>query len=176
MQEKGLSNIEMLITLKNEPQLLTYEELTKFNDIMDAMGPHKMLILLYEGKFSNHWVCIFMNSDNQIEFFNPYGTEIDESLKHINPDFRKSHGEEFPHLTELLIKSDPNIPIVFNDFKFQQLSNNISTCGRWVVVRLLFSKLKLCDFAKIFLDNRFYSPDDLVSLLTSFIDTANLKP
>ena len=180
MEEKPLSNFEILAVLKNRPNLLLYGQLKSFNNIFDAMGPNNELILLYEtpnpyedldslnqGRFG-HWACLFLNQRDELEFFNSYGVYPDEELLKIPENFRKESNQDKPHLSCLLQKSGKKL--VYNDFRFQKKEPNVNTCGRWCVLRLLMKNIDIDSFIEIFDNNEFYDSDDLASLFTSFID------
>ena len=169
MEEKPLSNFEILMVLKNRPNLLLYGELSKFDDIFDAMGPNNELILLYETqKNFGHWACLFLNSRDEIEFFNSYGVYPDEELAKIPENFRKESNQDEPHLSYLLDQSGKKL--VYNDFRLQKKEPNVNTCGRWCVLRLLMKNIDIESFIDIFEKNEFFDSDSLAILFTSFID------
>jgi hypothetical protein len=49
--------------------------------------------------------------------------------------------------SKLLCKN--NKPIEYNNYDFQQLNNNVKTCGRHCVSRILFKKFKLDEYYEI---------------------------
>ena len=91
----------------------------------------------------------------------------DDELKFTEKYMRQINSEILPHLTALLYKS--GYPIEYNNYQLQERKKGISTCGRWVGMRLFFRDLPIEDFIKIFIGNRIYNPDDIVTLLTYII-------
>lgn len=199
MEEKALSNYEMQKVLKDKPNLISYGMLANYNNILDAMN-NDMLILLYEtDQLFGHWCCLFLRSTLdpvimsknilsgshknkksrknsrklELEYFNSYGRMPDDELAHIPDYFRRISGQDFPHLSYLLNKlgkERKDIKLVYNNHILQKSKPDINTCGRWVLCRLLMKSIPIDEFARIFQKNEFYNSDDLVSLLTSFID------
>lgn len=168
LKEKAFSDKDIIKLCKKKVRIIKYPELSKFKNIMTALGPHKALIILYEiEKNYGHWVSLFQNSKGNIEFFDPYGLKPDDELKFISKNFRKINNEKYPHLTALLLNSDK--PIEYNETRLQQYKEDVNTCGRWCGLRILFRNMLLKDFIKLFKKNKKYSPDFLATSLTLFI-------
>lgn len=150
--------------INNKANLVTYPELVKYNSIDDALGPYKACIILYlTSKNYGHWCCLFRKG-NVIYFFDSYGIFIDDELKFTDENFRKANNQYYPHLTYLLHKSPYKID--YNNHKLQSENGNITTCGRFVGCRLILRNLNNDQFASLFKNNK-YTPDELVTLLTS---------
>ena len=142
---KSLSSSDIFLALNGQCNILTYPELTKFNNINDVLTIEKPLILLYLTKERyGHWCCLIRHTINLIEFFDSYGTIIDDQLKKINKNFRIESKQLLPHLTKLLYNS--GCLIEYNHTQLQKFDKNISTCGRWVVCRIWNKKLPLEEF------------------------------
>lgn len=158
------------ILKKNNVQasIITYTQLAKMDTLKDILGPHQATVICYLTKKNyGHWCCLFQNQEG-VQFFDPYGLKPDEELDwDINEYFRKEAGEDYPHLTYLLYKS--NLPIHYNQYDFQKQKKGVATCGRHTIVRLVFRVLsaeqydelisELCKSYKL-------DPDQLVTLLT----------
>lgn len=170
---KALFSNQVLKIIKGKANLLLYHQLKKYNNIDDALGKYGALILLYETRKNfGHWTCIFkrksyFSDDTVIEHFDSYGIMPDDELKFTEKYMRQINSEILPHLTALLYKS--GYPIEYNNYQLQERKKGISTCGRWVGMRLFFRDLPIEDFIKIFIGNRIYNPDDIVTLLTYII-------
>ncbi len=162
---KSFSSKDVLDLVDNKANLLTYPELLDYDSIDEAMGKHGALILLYETReHYGHWCAIFKLNDKTLEFFDPYGIIIDDELNYISKEFRKASNQDYPYLTELLLKS--KYKITYNHHQFQAYNTNINTCGRWVGLRLIFRNLPLNKFIKLFSKNKRFSNDWLVTALT----------
>lgn len=168
LEEISLSNDEILELVDGKANLILYPELSKINNIDEILYPYGACIILFLTKKNyGHWTCIFKVNDNTIEYFDPYGLYIDNALNFkMDKYFRKINNEDFAHLTYLLYISPYNIS--FNQYKFQKKLKGVSTCGRHTAMRLILRDLSLDEYKK-FMTNRKYSPDELVTILTSYI-------
>jgi hypothetical protein len=167
-ENKPLSNQDISSLLSNNVNIVLYPNLHKYDNIDHLIGKYDACVILFESQPQyGHWCCIFKVSDNLVEFFNPYGGWPDDSLQHINMEFRKKTNQYYPKLSELMIKSNYNLS--YNEYAFQSHSKNIKTCGRHCVVRLLNKHLSLDDYVD-YLDriaNKFnFNYDQIVTILT----------
>ena len=166
LQKKTLSNHEILEKLENKANLMTYSDLMQYDNLDDALGQHDALVLLYETKENfGHWVAIFKRG-NLIEHFDSYGYFPDDELDFIPDYFREIEGIDYPHLSYLLDKSPYKLS--FSEHKLQKHKEDVNTCGRWVIARLLLRHLPLKDFEKLFKGKEF-DPDFIVTLFTELI-------
>lgn len=165
LQSKSLSNEEIMKALDNKANLIIYPELYKYKTLDDVLGKWGKCIILFETqKNYGHWCCIFKLKNRGIEFFDSYGNMVDTQLKKIDINFRIENNEFYPHLSLLMLQS-PYL-LSYNHFKFQELKKNVNSCGRWCVLRLLFSNLTLDEFIKIFGKKREFPNDFYATLLT----------
>ena len=142
---KALSNHEINDALNGKVNIMTYQELTRYDNILDALGKHKNLVLLYETKNnSGHWICIFETPNKMISFFDSYALPPDDELYFVSDKFRIENNMYFPHLSKLLLECPRKIE--YNHHQFQKLSPAINTCGRWCIVRLLLKNIPLKKF------------------------------
>ncbi len=163
---KSFSARDILDMVDHKANLITYPQLLKYETIDEAMGKYGALVLLYETReYYGHWCTIFKLNKNTLEFFDPYGIIIDDELKFINKKFRQESNQDFPYLTKLLYNS--KYKITYNHHQFQKYGHNINTCGRWVSLRLIFRKLSLKQFIKLF-DLKGINNDWLVTALTLY--------
>lgn len=160
-----LSGNDMMKALNYKCNLLTYTELTKYNNIFDAMGEYKVLILLYLSKKNyGHWTTVFERDNGNIEFFDSYGYLMDDELKLIkNLNFKTLSSQNKPYLTYLLYKSKRSIE--YNNYQFQEKNKRIATCGRHVLIRLKFKYLTIDEYINYIKDINI-NPDIIVSFLT----------
>jgi hypothetical protein len=133
-------------------KIIKYSELKKYNNIDELLKkPLDYVIILYEQKInSGHWVLL-SRYDNTIEFFSSYGNFIDECLNWNTQEINNILGQDKPYLSILLNKVKNQYDIIYNSFDFQSSNLDISTCGRWVVLRvhtILLFKQSLSDFIK----------------------------
>jgi hypothetical protein len=151
---KPMTSIDILQRLDGKTNIVLYRDLYKYSNIEQLLYPHGSFILLYESSpNSGHWVAILKsyscNNIPLIEFFDPYGCFPDSQQQYINKSFLSVSGQKYKKLTELLLNSNPNYLISFNHHKFQMLDNNIATCGRWCMLRILLKDICLQDFINL---------------------------
>lgn len=102
--------------------------------IMEIFNPqyNDCVVLLYQIRGEGgigHWVSLIFDRDNQIiRFFNPYGLPVDAEINLLT--------HERPYLTMLLQNSGMRFDI--NKFRFQQIDDDISTCGLHCATRCVF--------------------------------------
>ena len=125
-------------------RILKYNDLSKVKDIAKLLPRHKShVIILYPviSETSGHWVCI-TRFDKTIEYFDSYGNKPETPLN-WTPQFKKT-----PHyLTDLLNKT--KLRVVYNSIDFQSKRDlNVSTCGAYVVFRILTLKEMNADLDK----------------------------
>ena len=164
---KSLSNEDILNTIGNRANLISYTTIHKYKNLDQLLGKYGACIILYETKKNyGHWCCIFKLDDDTIEFFDPYSLMPDYQFEFIDNEYRLKSNQNYPYLTKLMVDSPYNL--TYNHYPFQQYKKGINTCGRWCATRLLFRNLSLDDFIKLFGKNRKYSRDFYVTLLTYF--------
>lgn len=165
---KNPLNEDQILKLVNyKSKILTYPELVNYKNIDNVLYPHDSAIILYETKkHYGHWCCIIKRKNN-IEFFDPYGIFPDEQLYFVNPNFRIINNMRKGYLSYLLNKS--KYKLEYNNYKLQCPNPEIATCGRWVGYRILNKNINIDKFAKIFLDNKYFEPDELICLKTFYI-------
>lgn len=168
-EEQSVNSDDIKKLLKGQVRILTNRDLNRFNSIEDALGKYGAIAHLYltNPKYG-HWTAIFKRKNKSgktiIEFFDPYSLPVDSELDYIGDGIREETNTVFPKLSELLYKS-PH-PIEYNDHKFQKFGHHISTCGRWVIARLLFRDLTLEEFYKLFKPTEDIDSDKLVTAFT----------
>tara|TARA_R110000803_G_scaffold96428_4_gene164596 strand:+ start:208 stop:729 length:522 start_codon:yes stop_codon:yes gene_type:complete len=141
--------------------IVPYHTLGNYKSIEELMGKYGSVILLYEMRENfGHYVALFMNGNNDLEFFDSYGFKPDEEIKYAT--YNQSNG--VPHLTQLLKKY--NKKIVVNTERLQVFKEHINTCGRWTSLRILLKDKPLREFIELFTKNRQYNGDFWVSALT----------
>jgi len=145
-EDIALTNYEIDRILEGKTKILTYTNLPRFNNINQLLEPFKNFILLYLTKPNyGHWVCVLKHPD-RIEFFDPYGGNNipDNELDMIDHNVKKITNQDYPYLSKLLY--DSGYPIEYNNYQFQEHANDINTCGRHCIVRVLFKHLLLDEY------------------------------
>lgn len=176
MTDKALSDSEISNLLEGKVNILTYPDLHKYNTIDELLGRYERCIILFCYKPNyGHWTTLFIGGDGKLHFFNSYG-DLDKKydgypdsfLKLIDKKYRRESKQDFTYLSTLMLRS--NYELEYNDYEFQKLDDNIKTCGRWCVLRLLYSELTDNKFIDFVIENCYYNkitPDEFVCLMTS---------
>jgi hypothetical protein len=147
-------------------KILTYNDLRKYKNIHDLLYPYGRVCILYVwknerygGKYG-HWVCLFINKNNNVEFFDPYGNFIDDFLNNIELGIRNQNGEYYKYLSRLLYEYDGKTE--YNNKKLQ--SDITTTCGKWCVFRMLKNNLTIEQFNKMFGKNTIKNDNIILKL------------
>lgn len=157
--------------LNPRTKIIVYEDVKRYKTIDHLLHPYDSAIILYEWKrtknySTGHYITVNRVNDGIIEHFDSYAIKPDDELKQINDmpeSFKKMTGQDQKYLLNLYARS--NSPISYNHYALQSLSDNISTCGRYCVLRSLYRHMPLDEFAKLFIGKR-DSPDVIAVQLT----------
>jgi len=114
--------------------IIKYSDLNKYQNIDQAFGDNNFLIVLIEShRNSGHWVCLLRYNDGTIEQFDSYSGKIDSELKFITSSMKRNLHENNCILTQLL----RNRKTIWSKYRYQKLDNDVDTCGRWIILRIL---------------------------------------
>jgi len=147
-----VSSEDLKNILGDDLKIITFSDLKNYNDIYELLPKKKdYCVIFYTDDIKNgvnigHWTCL-MRYKNYFEFFDSYGLTVNEELKFISPDKRKRYGEETDYLENLLKPVKHN----YNHHDFQAWNDEVSTCGRWVIIRIYLFKKGLVK------ENEFYN-------------------
>jgi hypothetical protein len=156
----SLSDSDIGKYIKN---IVQYENLHRLNaEQLVNMLP---LVILYQPNKNDpdmgHWTLLH-RVPGSIEFFDSYGFRPDEEFKVI--------GYQQPHyIAKMLLKLMPLNKISYSPYKFQNMNDNITTCGRWVIVRNMFGSYDIDKFSRAIMEVSTalnITPDELVSRIT----------
>lgn len=165
----SLSSVDM-VKLNPGVKIVTYDELSKIDDIDELLYPSGKLIILYmHNDAGGHWTCLFVRN-GELHFFCSYGYKPDtKQLDNVPIEVLKEYDETNSQLCRMMIKSRYK-KLFYNSDKFQASDEDITTCGRWCTIRLylaeqsdeMFKKQikKFCNETKL-------EPDEMVTKLTS---------
>lgn len=163
-RSKLISDNEIYKALNGQTKILTYPELSNYDSLEELLYPYNNVVILYETKGNfGHWVCLFKyHYSSTISFFDSYGLKPDEELK-ITNDVMKTN--TYPYLSWLLLHHKGKVE--YNHYQFQKYLQDVNTCGRWVIVRLLYMDVPLKKFINMFkTKNDGIDTDDFVTFLT----------
>ena len=155
-----LSDADIMNICNNKANLLLNSELHKYKTLNEMTQPYGACILLYDKSDGSpgHWCCVTKNKVG-FEFFDPYGYKPDYVLKHLGGK---------PYLSAI-IKNTRGI-IYYNDVRIQKLKSNVSTCGRYIGMRVLLKDMSLEKFIDMLTKNKYYDADYYITILTLFAE------
>jgi len=176
----GLNRDEVEKIAGKKINMIRYQDLDDIGDIDELFydntkkisKPIDSCLIHFQTHHNNttirgHW-CMLTKNKNNLYFFDSYGNEVDDQLEHIDPEYNKLIGQNFPFLSKLLHECPYNL--YYNPYRLQSLENNSETCGRWCG---LFSKhfkefKDIDDYSKEFLKykKKGFDLDELVVRLT----------
>ncbi len=145
----SLSSTEILSLYPNRVQIVVYGDMCDVTSIEQLFEEVNLVVILFETSPSyGHWTLLINRPDSDvIEFFDPYGMVPDTELAYIPKDFRRQSCQDFPRMLELLYNSHKQVR--YNNFDFQKQGPGINTCGRWVLLRIVFSRFDEYQFKGI---------------------------
>jgi hypothetical protein len=132
-------------------KIMKYSQLSNYPTIDDLLPKNiDFAILLYEdAPNKGHWVCVCKYKP-YIEFFDSYGGSPDSQLSWVPSGVRKELDQCKTYLTDLMNKC--KYKVVYNPIKYQDDEDDINTCGRHCVFRILNLMAKgrnLSDYYKL---------------------------
>lgn len=157
-----LSYSDMEKIANGKLKIILYTDLEKIKDINELFNPYGGFIVLYQSTPSfGHWVSILRVDSKTIEHFDPYGYSLDEELKFCQK-------MELKPWLSALIKQSKYKNVICNNLPLQSKNTNISTCGRWAVIRQILKDYPLKDFINLFKKTKL-EPDFYITALTMFV-------
>ncbi len=158
-----LSSEDIERMLDGKTRIMSYRQLMKKKNLKQVLEPFGSAVILYETKDAfGHWVALIKRGDT-VEFFDPYGYKPDDQRKFIPAAYKKQHYPE-KHLVKLLL--DSGYKIRYNHFELQDRNkHDMSTCGRWVVLRILLKDLDEHQFKQIMTSKKM-KPDYKATIAT----------
>lgn len=102
------------------------------------------IVILYETDSQNngHWVGLmryFVEGQEYVEFFDSYGMSPGELYSHNDPEHNKYLNQDKNYLGIMIwehLQRNPSCKFIYNKIQYQSWDEGISTCGRWVLLRI----------------------------------------
>lgn len=140
--------------------VILYSELKKYKKL-----PKLPIVILYEIiPGLGHWVTVLRTPEG-IEHFDSYGYKPDDELDDFIPEkIKKQTNQDYKYLLNLLNNTGEQIN--YNNYKLQG-EPPIATCGRWSILRNLFSYLTTDKFNNMIQKTSKelnLTPDEIVSI------------
>jgi hypothetical protein len=160
-----LSDTDIKSLLGGDAKITTYPDLANVSDINQLFDRKGRAIIFFpqDGPNVGHW-CAMIRDGRQIEFFDSYGQYPDTQ----KPDAQEQRELRMdrPLLTRLLENS--GCRVIYNKVALQKSKDDVQTCGRHVVVRLMYSKYPIGKYRSM-IKSSGLSPDQFVVRQTAQI-------
>jgi hypothetical protein len=133
------------------------KDVQNINELFDSRG---RAIIFYPQQSENvgHWTCMIKDG-RQIEFFDPYGEPPDAQKDGLSKNQLEKMRMDHPDLTRLLEESGCHV--IFNKVQLQKMANDVQTCGRHCVCRLLYYKIPIQRYRQM-IHKSGMTPDEFV--------------
>lgn len=157
----SLSDDDIRRLLGSAIKITSYSDLEGVHDIRQLFDRNGRAIIFFpqENAMSGHWTAM-IKKGNRIEFFDPYGEPPDAQKDGLAPSKLHQLRMDQPLLSELLEKS--GCSIIFNKVQLQKMRDDVQTCGRHCVCRLLYCNYPIARYREI-IRRSGLTPDEFVT-------------
>jgi len=155
-----LSDEDIRRLLGGNIEITSYSKLAgvqNINELFDARG-RAIIFYPQQSENSGHWTAMIRDG-RQIEFFDPYGEPPDAQKDGLSKSQLEKLRMNHPDLTRLLENS--GCRVIFNKIQLQKLANDVQTCGRHCVCRLLYYKMPIQRYRQM-IHKSGMTPDEFV--------------
>ena len=157
----SLSNYDLL-KIQPNIKITMSTDLSKLRFADQLFNFQGLGILLWQwSENAGHWLGL-IKKDSTIEIYDPYAFKFNK----INEKLNSNMGIDPSVLINLIKKS--GYKIIFNKTRNQEIKSDDSTCGRWVLLRLLFKNYNIKEFNKILKDFKKDTCLDALELATIY--------
>lgn len=139
---------------------LVYDQLKPYKNFSQLFKSHSAAVILLQPEYNNapksgHFICL-LDHRTHVEHFDSYGLDVDEEIK-----ITDEH-----HIANLFNQDKRSM--VSNTKQLQRFKNDINTCGRWVVARILLKQMELSEFLKM-IESLGPANDEMVTAMTMLL-------
>lgn len=148
--------------LGSDIKITSYPALEHIHDIGQLFDRHGRAVLFFpqESASVGHWIAL-IKQGRQIEFFDSYGHYPDTQKP--DKETQMSLHMDQPLLTKLLEDAEHSgYRIIYNKVAMQKSKDDVQTCGRQVVCRLLYSKYPIAQYREM-IRKTGMTPDEFVT-------------
>lgn len=166
----SLSNTDINDILEPDTHILTYPEFCEMQHIDEAFDSLGRCVFLFltENQSTGHWLTMFKRGKD-IEYFDSYGEKPEAQRAWLSEEQLEDLGEEDPCLLRLLKES--GYRVYWNTHKYQATRDDVNSCGRWCVARLICKDMSNLQFYNTVKEGMkeygVKTPDDWVALFTA---------
>lgn len=146
IKEYAISDEDINNVLQPDTKIFPYpkfSEMESIDEAFDSLG-RCVFLFLTKSETSGHWLMMFKRDAKTIEYFDSYGEKPEAQRKWLPQELMDDLGEGEPYLMNLLRGS--NYRVYYNTFEYQKDKDDINTCGRWALARLICKDLSNLEF------------------------------
>jgi hypothetical protein len=135
----SLSDDDIRHLLGGNIKITPYSDLANVQHISQLFDSKGRAIIFFpqQSEQSGHWTAMIRNG-REIEFFDPYGEPPDAQKDNLSKSKLEELKMNRPLLSNLLENSGHRI--IFNKIQLQKIADDVATCGRHCVCRLIYHK------------------------------------
>lgn len=139
-------------------KITTYTDLENVHDINQIFDGKGRAVVFFPQESANvgHWIGLIKDA-RQIEFFDSYGNYPDKQKP--DKETQRELNIAQPLLTKLLENS--GCRVIYNKVALQKTRDDVQTCGRHVVCRLLYSRYPIGKYREM-IKRTGLTPDEFV--------------
>lgn len=137
-----ISSDDLKNLIGEDLRIIKFQDLKNYSSLYQLLPKVKDYVVIFftDDKKNNinigHWTCL-LRYKNKFEFFDSYGLAEENELKFIPKEKRIEYGEDIDYLKIMLSK----VKNTHNKYDYQQWDDNVTTCGRWVALRIILFKI-----------------------------------
>lgn len=151
--------------LGSETRIITYPELAKYKSMDELLDRNGRAVILFltdpKNRKTGHWIGVFTRPDGAYETFDAYGLPYGGPKRWLTGGELKDMGQSKPLLTNLLAAAGK--PVYVSRMPLQKAGRDIATCGRWLALRMMLSRMPDDEFWDMAHSYPGLSPDAWVS-------------
>lgn len=166
----ALSNEDINKILEPDTKIISYPDFATMDSIDDAFDTLGRCVFLFltTSETSGHWLCMFKRNNNTISYFDSYGEKPEAQRCWLSQEQLDALGEGESYLMNLLRKS--NYKVFYNTVQYQKEREDINSCGRWCVMRLICKDMNDVQFyntvKELMKQYNVKSQDDVAAIFT----------
>lgn len=146
IKEYAISDADINKVLQPDTKIFTYPKFGDMETIEEAFDPLGRCVFLFltKSETSGHWLAMFKRDAKTIEYFDSYGEKPEAQRKWLPEEIMEQLGQNEPLLMNLLRQS--KYRVYYNTYPYQTDRDDINTCGKWCLARLICKDLSNLEF------------------------------
>ena len=174
--EKEPMSDEVIKKYLPDARILKYSQFKNYKSINDILPNNKDYIIILNEigqPDRGHWTTICKFNDT-LQYFDAYGDKPSSTLKLNDASLNNTLGQNKAYLNKLI--NDYEGDSYYNDFKYQELADDVNTCGRhacFFILCMLKHNYNLNQYYKFMKKLKDNSDEDYDSIVSYMINLTN---